>query len=237
MRMTAFRIQNFRSILDSGWVTIKDIIGIVGKNEAGKTSLLKALWKFNPFKSEPYNLDREWPRGRRKERSPEKPVSTVRFEFAESERKEIAAIDATCSGVTGVEITRLYSGKSLYTFLPKQINTQAWGRRLIAELKSSAPKTGSTTLKAALSSQLNEIERTCDNDDPPSAKKALEGLKAKLASMVSQDASEQQSDRDALAQFAEPLNQALSALAGQTPVQRAIEMTSGWLPKFIYMDV
>ncbi|WP_082814691.1 AAA family ATPase [Collimonas fungivorans] len=61
MKLAAFRVQNYRSIIDSGWVSIDDIAVIVGKNESGKTSLLKALLKFNPFKAEPYSLDREWP--------------------------------------------------------------------------------------------------------------------------------------------------------------------------------
>ncbi|MBU4186173.1 MAG: ATP-binding protein, partial [Proteobacteria bacterium] len=69
MKMTAFRVENYRCVFDSGWVEIDDIAVIVGKNESGKTSMLKALWKFNPFKEEPYNLDREWPRGKRRERS------------------------------------------------------------------------------------------------------------------------------------------------------------------------
>jgi ABC-type cobalamin/Fe3+-siderophores transport system ATPase subunit len=63
-------------------VDVDDIAVIVGKNESGKTSLLKALWKFNPFHDAKYNLDREWPRGRRKDKSPEKIVATVRFAFS-----------------------------------------------------------------------------------------------------------------------------------------------------------
>jgi AAA15 family ATPase/GTPase len=49
MKLTKFRTQDYRSIHDSDWVDIDDIAVIVGKNESGKTSLLKALWKLNPF--------------------------------------------------------------------------------------------------------------------------------------------------------------------------------------------
>lgn len=43
------RIQNFRSIIDSGNVNLDpDITTLVGPNEAGKTNFLKALHKFDP---------------------------------------------------------------------------------------------------------------------------------------------------------------------------------------------
>ena len=56
MKMTAFRVQNYRSVIDSGWCDLDELTVIVGKNESGKTSLLKALWKFNPFEPAPYDL-------------------------------------------------------------------------------------------------------------------------------------------------------------------------------------
>ena len=96
MKMLSFRIQNYRSINDSGWVDVDDIAVIVGKNESGKTSLLKALWKFNPFKPESYSLDREWPRGRRKDRSLDKPVATVKFEFSAEEKRANRGIAFFC---------------------------------------------------------------------------------------------------------------------------------------------
>ncbi len=61
MQLKGFKVVYYRPILDSGWVDVDDITTIVGKNESGKTALLKALHKFNPFKPEPYNIDRDWP--------------------------------------------------------------------------------------------------------------------------------------------------------------------------------
>jgi len=40
MKLSACRIENYRSIQDSGWVELGDIAVVVGKNESGKTSLL-----------------------------------------------------------------------------------------------------------------------------------------------------------------------------------------------------
>jgi predicted ATP-dependent endonuclease of OLD family len=118
MKLSAFRIQNFRCVLDSGWIDTDDIAVIVGKNESGKTSLLKALWKFNPFSNIRYEIDREWPRGRRKEKSTEKVVSSVRFQLTPEEISVIEGIDQSAKGITTVEIQRNYEGTYLYTFLP-----------------------------------------------------------------------------------------------------------------------
>jgi len=48
MKLLAFRIQNFRSIVDTGWSQLSpdNITGLIGQNESGKTSILEALNSF-----------------------------------------------------------------------------------------------------------------------------------------------------------------------------------------------
>ena len=48
MKLTRFRVKNFRSIGDSTWVDVNDITNIIGVNESGKSNILLALWKLNP---------------------------------------------------------------------------------------------------------------------------------------------------------------------------------------------
>lgn len=62
--LAKFRVRNFRNIDDSGWIPIERVTAFVGRNESGKTALLKALHKFNPATAEPYNPQREFPRDR-----------------------------------------------------------------------------------------------------------------------------------------------------------------------------
>lgn len=49
MRLVAFRIFNFRSIVDTGWQTISpdNITCLIGQNESGKTSVLEGLSVFH----------------------------------------------------------------------------------------------------------------------------------------------------------------------------------------------
>ncbi len=48
MKLKAFRIKNFRSIIDSGWKNLANdnITALIGQNESGKTSVLEALNSF-----------------------------------------------------------------------------------------------------------------------------------------------------------------------------------------------
>ncbi len=65
IKLTEFRIQNYRCIDDSGWIKVEDITALVGVNESGKTAILNALCTLNPGSGE-LNIDyiRDFPRNR-----------------------------------------------------------------------------------------------------------------------------------------------------------------------------
>ena len=48
MKLARFRVTNFRSVEDSGWVDVDDVTALIGVNESGKTNLLLPLWKLKP---------------------------------------------------------------------------------------------------------------------------------------------------------------------------------------------
>jgi hypothetical protein len=49
MKLREFRVREFQSVWDSGPITVGDVTCLVGKNEAGKTALLRALYRLNPI--------------------------------------------------------------------------------------------------------------------------------------------------------------------------------------------
>ncbi|MCK9502367.1 MAG: AAA family ATPase [Desulfobulbaceae bacterium] len=62
MKLTQFKVTNYRNIWDSGWIDVNDITAFVGQNEAGKSNLFEALYRINPFApGEAYNIDEDWP--------------------------------------------------------------------------------------------------------------------------------------------------------------------------------
>jgi len=64
MELHTIQVTNFRSIKDSGVVSINDIICLVGKNESGKTNLLQALVRMNPAPGQPkaFDVNDDYPR-------------------------------------------------------------------------------------------------------------------------------------------------------------------------------
>ena len=62
MRLSKFRITNYRNILDSGWITTTNITAFAGQNEAGKSNLFEALYCLNPYvEGATYNDAEDWP--------------------------------------------------------------------------------------------------------------------------------------------------------------------------------
>ena len=57
MKLAKVRIKEFQSIQDSNEFKIGDVTCLVGKNEAGKTALLKALYRLNPIIEDDGNFD------------------------------------------------------------------------------------------------------------------------------------------------------------------------------------
>lgn len=43
MILKKYKVENFRSVLDSGWIECENVTTLVGINEAGKSNLLLAF--------------------------------------------------------------------------------------------------------------------------------------------------------------------------------------------------
>jgi len=69
MKLKSMQVKNFKCLEDSTQFDICPVTCLVGKNEAGKTSLLEALHKLNPDVAEfgEFDVLLEYPRRRRKE--------------------------------------------------------------------------------------------------------------------------------------------------------------------------
>lgn len=59
MKLDSFQVMIFRSVGDTGRVTLGEFVCLVGKNDAGKTDILNALAGLNPHPYTPFKYDKE----------------------------------------------------------------------------------------------------------------------------------------------------------------------------------
>jgi predicted ATPase len=118
MELESFRIQNYRSITDSGHVELSHVTALLGRNESGKSNLLLALRTLNPaegFKA--LNPTKDFPRHRRlTECSDDTQVVSSSWKLTPDEQKELAEILPRASTVSHVEIGRTYGAKRWVSF-------------------------------------------------------------------------------------------------------------------------
>ncbi|HEU4439751.1 MAG TPA: AAA family ATPase, partial [Methylomirabilota bacterium] len=115
MKLVGFEIQMYRCVIDSTWIPVVPLTVLVGKNESGKTAILKALHKLNPLHPEPYHL-REWPRGHRGARSPEQVACTAEFELSAVEEADLLGLTGTAAPLRRIKVTRDHDGALAVVF-------------------------------------------------------------------------------------------------------------------------
>lgn len=110
MKLVSFRVQNFRSVTDSGNVVVSKLTSLVGRNEAGKSNLLLALRTLNPPGGAPdLSPIKNFPRQRRlSECTDDTPVVSTIWELTADEQAALIAMFPRAAGVTHVNIGRRY---------------------------------------------------------------------------------------------------------------------------------
>lgn len=127
MKLSTARVQNYRSIKDTGWFELSpDKTILVGPNEAGKTAVLTALQTLSMPPGEESRIDllRDYPRSRFSDVDTNgTPASEVALASAvyHLEPSDIAVLEQqapTLSGVSELHLFSYYDGSRKYNFGP-----------------------------------------------------------------------------------------------------------------------
>lgn len=120
MTLKRFRVTNFRSIMDSGWIECDDVTSLVGVNEAGKSNVILALWKLNPVRDGEIDALHDMPTKHYAawRATPEKiTFISADFELDGTLTDKVATLcDCDKDAVAIVNVRRTYDGKRTVSF-------------------------------------------------------------------------------------------------------------------------
>lgn len=164
MRLLRYRVTNFRSVQDSGWIELERVMALIGVNESGKTNLLVPLWKLNPAREGSIQPTADYPK-REFGAIREKPGDYA-FVSAEFDAPELAQELSTITGhpkavLQTIRVTRYYDGEYDVDFPDCKLNTTvaaadvaAYVDSARAELEAATALAKEEVLKPALVSAL-----------------------------------------------------------------------------------
>ena len=174
MRLLEFRVENYRNIENSGWIKLDRVTAFVGRNESGKTTLLKALHKFNPATEEPYDGQKDFPRDRYTTEFKDAKdwrVCTTRFEISGPVIEKINGL--LPEGMTPPEIAechRYYDGTLRISFIPS----------------IALPELNATSVTEALTAFASAARRLPSPPGGQRAEKAMQATRTGLAQWAQQ---------------------------------------------------
>ncbi|MCA7024381.1 MULTISPECIES: AAA family ATPase [Stenotrophomonas] len=120
MQLKSFRVTNFRSIKDSGDIDVSRITALLGRNESGKSNLLRGLHSLNPLEGfSALDPIKNFPRDRRLEEcNDHTQVVTATWELDDNEKGELLEILPRATRVSKVVIGRWYKGENRWVRFP-----------------------------------------------------------------------------------------------------------------------
>lgn len=247
MKALRFRIRNFRNINDSGWISLDTVTAFVGKNESGKTAILKALHKFNAGSSENYDDQRDFPRDRySRDFSDDLPVCSVEFEIPEEVKRDIVArLQDDTEPPTSAIVTRHYGGHYSVVFAPSNPDDRLSPSRLTDALDTFGSTIQKIRIRAnddrqSFSAIRKEIQRWIRDFQTEAT--SLDDLRTDdgrvLLSQIHEEIRQHDHPRIASAVDATQghLHGLLEAAEAKSPIEEIRDMIVERLPVFIYFE-
>ena len=231
----------YRSILDSGWIEIEPLTVVVGKNEVGKTSLLRALHKLNPFAQEAYSMDNEWPRGRRKERNENQVVCRAKFELEADDLETLSKATGRQLSAGTVEFSRNYGGQlSIHVPWSSEELPRRPADSILEPLLKGLPAISDGLgegFQAKATEVLEKAKATILQGDFAEVNRSREALKKELQSARSPGNPQLQQEQQFETALNARLAEAAEAIHGKPTLHHiALNKLAELLPTFIYMS-
>lgn len=239
MKLESFRVTNYRSIHDSGEIKVSRITALLGRNESGKSNLLRALHSLNPIEGfAALKPIKDFPRNRRLEEcNDDTPVLSTTWVLEDEDKKGLLAVLPRATGVTKVTVGRTYGHHTVgfpelkpIPFDEADIKSRV--KKVAAAVRAAAEK---QQPPSALASAADTFEAAASPTDSPSAwaGQAVGAAKALRTALAGADADLTEKQEELLS----GLESLAESIAGDKEAQKkARSWAVGAIPKFIYLD-
>jgi len=239
VRLERFRVSNFRSVNDSGWIDIKDATAFVGRNESGKTTLLQALASLNGADAlKELSRSRDFPADRLySDFSGSLTVLRTMWSLDESEHDALVGQLPNATSIEGVEVGRPYAAEPWVRFCgpPEREDVNARALELVKQVVGVPVVAGAPPDPAwvhAMGGLETAVARPCE--DPKvwvvDVVAALSALQESLASGVMEIDSSARSALEELAELA-------TTLSDESQLENAArDWVLRRLPRFLFLD-
>lgn len=242
MKLERFRISNYKTIEDSGWIELNDVTALVGKNESGKTSLLRALSKLNPTDDASLDPLRDFPRQRyTKDYSQEdwKAIEAC-FEIPAAVHATLISWHKAFEPVKSITFHKYYSGDLKYSLNPwpefPTVNPAEW----IELLRSARRTVERISLKGLAEEELvagSKIrDETVGKIDAIIGKNEVSALNLKALKAVIVEAADKLPEFPKKDELLDQIDGFDQIIETKNLKGKAYEELKKLLPKFIYFD-
>ncbi|AXW01972.1 hypothetical protein CJO81_15095 [Ralstonia solanacearum] len=241
MRLESFRVRNYRSINDSGEITVSRITALLGRNESGKSNLLRALHSLNPISGfEALRPIKDFPRHRRLEECTDyTPVLSTTWVLEVDDKKALLDVLPRATEVTKVVIDRGY-GKSTRTVRFPELQAIPFDE---SDIKSKVKKVAAAVRAAAQKQATPDaLDSAADAFETATssvmlhdtwATQTVSAAKTLRTALAGADADLTEKQDELLSELEEL---AASIVGDKEAQQKARGWVIGAIPKFIYVD-
>jgi len=242
VELSSYRVRNFRSINDSGPITVSRTTTLVGRNESGKSNLLLALYSLNPPEGVQALVPiKDFPRHRAlTDCTDQTPVVDSTWMLTAEESAALRALWPRAQSVRQVHISRDYRGlrQVMFVGLPDLPFSVTRAQQLWAQVVVGVDSMSQATPEPQRAS-LMSAKRTIETSLQSEAGRGAIALAVKSAgdqfraALVAAGWELPPAQEEALAELCD----IAEWTASEEPVRaQAVEWTLKRLPTFVYLD-
>ena len=155
MILDSFRVTEFRSVQDSGWIDAEQITALIGTNESGKTNILLPLWKLNPANEGKIDLKDDLPRDKYHlyRAAEKKPVFVyAKYRLLDQEQQDLSKLSGhTTDEFVEIIVSKDFDGNLFWEFPLEQAanpNAEEEAKNVLQKCKDTLIAASESTAKA-----------------------------------------------------------------------------------------